>query len=114
MSDAAADDHRLGELRPEKGVAFGKTLAVEPLPAARRQASTSSAAAAPTVLECFQVAPPVLTPHGASYQAAQSDGSEVFLSTGNSASGEACTVLLMEHSFAWSYGMPFIGKNEIL
>lgn len=110
MSDAAVGDRRLGELRLEKGVAVGKSLAVEPLPAARRQAPpTSSAAAAPTVLECFQVAPPVLTPHGASYQAAESDGSEVFLNTGGSTSGEACTVLLMEHSFAWSYGMPFIG-----
>ncbi|OIW28856.1 hypothetical protein CONLIGDRAFT_561751, partial [Coniochaeta ligniaria NRRL 30616] len=69
----------------------------------------SSAAASPTVLECFQVAPPVLTPHGASYQATESDGSEVFLDAGNSASKEDRTVLLMEHSFAWSYGMPFIG-----
>ncbi|KAH8910995.1 hypothetical protein BR93DRAFT_873525 [Coniochaeta sp. PMI_546] len=116
-SDAAVDDRRLGELRLEEATAAGKAnavgygLAVEPAPVARRQGSptSSAAAASPTVLECFQVAPPVLTPRGASYQATESDGSEVFLDAGNSASKEVCTVLLMEHSFAWSYGMPFIG-----
>lgn len=118
VSDAAVDDRRLGELRLEEATAAGKanavgySLAVEPAPVARRQTSptSSAAAASPTVLECFQVAPPVLTPRGASYQATERDGSEVFLDAGNSASKEACTVLLMEHSFAWSYGMPFIGK----
>ncbi|KAB5577673.1 peptide N-acetyl-beta-D-glucosaminyl asparaginase amidase A-domain-containing protein [Coniochaeta sp. 2T2.1] len=79
-----------------------------PPPVARRQSSytTSSAAASPTVLECFQVAPPVLTPKGAT----ESDGLEVFMDAGNSASGEVCTQLLMEHSFANSYGQPFIGS----
>ncbi|KAB5535148.1 peptide N-acetyl-beta-D-glucosaminyl asparaginase amidase A-domain-containing protein [Coniochaeta sp. 2T2.1] len=87
----------------------GKHLGVEPPPVARRQSSytTSSAAASPTVLECFQVAPRVLTPEGA----AESDDSEVVMDAGNSASGEVCTQLLMEHSFANSYGQPFIGSH---
>jgi hypothetical protein len=55
-------------------------------PTVKRQATyTSSAAASPTVLECFQVAPPVLTP--------KTD----------------CSQVLMVHSFAFSYGMPFVG-----
>lgn len=88
------------------GLTRGKHLGVEPPPVAKRQASpTSPAAASPTVLECFQVAPPVLTPDGAT----DSDGSH---STGGSAAKESCTVLLMKHSFGYSYGMPFIGKFD--
>lgn len=115
VSNAPVDDAGAKEERLQTAMHLAMTdhLAVEPTPVLRRQASsTSSAAASPTVLECFQVAPPVLTPDGASYQATESDGSEVFLDAGNSASTESCTVLLMEHSFAWSYGMPFIGKRN--
>jgi len=83
----------------------GNHLGVEPPAVVKRQTpATSSAAASPTVLECFQVAPPVLTPQGLT----DSDGSKVLSSAG--ASEESCTVLLMEHSFAYSYGLPFIGK----
>lgn len=74
-------------------------------PTAKRQATTISSAptAAPTVLECFQVAQPVLTPHGATYSPSVSE-------EGGPSSKESCTVLLMEHTFAWSYNDPFIGK----
>ncbi|KAI1373830.1 peptide N-acetyl-beta-D-glucosaminyl asparaginase amidase A-domain-containing protein [Hypoxylon crocopeplum] len=52
--------------------------------------STSSAPAATnTPLECFQVAAPVLTPQG---------------------DEAGTTVVLMEHSFANSYGFPFVGN----
>jgi hypothetical protein len=55
-----------------------------------------------SVLECLQVAQPVLMPYGA----ANSDGS-----TGTKGgSGSSCTVTLMEHIFATSYGAPFVGK----
>lgn len=78
----------------------------------KRQASTASTPApSATVLECFQVAQPVLTPHGASYQSTNSDGSTVVVDAPDSEARKgSCTVLLMEHVFAWSYGMPFIGK----
>lgn len=98
-------DHKTGV------ISGGRHNGVEPPPTYKRQdTTTSSAAARPTVLECFQVAPPVLMPQGATYQATESGGSEVFLDAGGQVSGPSCSVLLMEHSFAWSYGMPFIGK----
>ncbi|KAI0121691.1 peptide N-acetyl-beta-D-glucosaminyl asparaginase amidase A-domain-containing protein [Xylariales sp. AK1849] len=55
-------------------------------------ATTSAAAAATTTpLECFQVAEPVLTPEGAG-------------------TTESCTVVLMDHDFANSYGSPYVGS----
>ncbi|KAI1848434.1 hypothetical protein JX265_008784 [Neoarthrinium moseri] len=56
-------------------------------------ASSVRAAATPaaTPLECFQVAEPVLTPSSGYGE-------------------EACTVTLMEHTFANSYGSPFVGN----
>lgn len=65
-------------------------------------------AAAPTVLECFQVAQPVLMPDGP----ATSDGLRTEDSDGGRRGGaESCTVQLMDHVFAWSYGKPFVGKS---
>ncbi|KAI1498092.1 peptide-N4-(N-acetyl-beta-glucosaminyl)asparagine amidase A [Biscogniauxia marginata] len=73
--------------------------------------TTSSPAPTGTVLECFQVAPPVLIPEGASHQSTVSDGSGVSNEiAAASSAGESCTVLLMEHVFGFSYGMPFIGN----
>ncbi|KAI4868871.1 peptide N-acetyl-beta-D-glucosaminyl asparaginase amidase A-domain-containing protein [Hypoxylon rubiginosum] len=69
--------------------------------------STSSTALADTraPLECFQVAEPVLTPEGLAFR----DG--VSAPTADRVSAEAgCTVVLMEHSFANSYGAPFVGN----
>lgn len=56
-------------------------------PTVKRQATytSSSTTASPTVLECFEVEPPVLTPSA------------------------SCSQVLMVHSFAFSYGMPFVG-----
>lgn len=80
-------------------------------PAAKRAGTSSSAAAAtPTVLECFQVAEPVLMPYGASYESSADDGSSVSTQITNSPTQPSCTVLLMEHDFGWSYGIPFVGK----
>jgi hypothetical protein len=72
-----------------------------------REASTTttSPTGLPTVMECFQVAQPVLTPKGASHQLTTNDGS-----TNAADSGSACTVLLMDHVFAFSYGLPFVGE----
>lgn len=67
-------------------------------------ATTSAAAPAKTVLNCFEVDQPVLLPGGA----AESDGSSA-TGDGGPSSG-SCTVLLMRRDFAWSYNDPFIGK----
>lgn len=67
-------------------------------------AASSSRRQAPEegVLECFQVAQPVLGPDG------------VTPSWGEAAAGDgegACEVLLMEHSFGASYDRPFVGMS---
>lgn len=83
------------------------------LTAKHQETTTSSAApaAAPTVLECFQVAQPVLTPRGATYSPpADGHGSNAATGDGRPPPDESCTVVLMEHTFAWSYDKPFIGK----
>jgi hypothetical protein len=76
----------------------------------RRQTANvtkTSATAAATVLECFQVHQPVLTPSGPTLDAAAaSDDGEG--SSGASAAN-SCSVVLMDHVFAYSYGAPFIG-----
>ncbi|EGO61434.1 hypothetical protein NEUTE1DRAFT_128035 [Neurospora tetrasperma FGSC 2508] len=64
--------------------------------------TTSSAAAEKTVLRNFEVAPPVLMPYGP----ADSDGTTPIPA---GSTQEACTVLLMRHDFAFSYGVPYIG-----
>lgn len=67
----------------------------------RRDDTAASASA--EVLECFQVAQPVLLPEGAT----TSDGLTVSSSQGT---GSSCTVTLMDHVFAYSYGVPFVGE----
>lgn len=71
----------------------------------RRQSAnvtTTSATATATVLEDFEVHQPILTPSGAT----PDDGD----STDNSSSVEdSCSVVLMDHVFAYSYGEPYVG-----
>ncbi|KAI1389383.1 peptide-N4-(N-acetyl-beta-glucosaminyl)asparagine amidase A [Hypoxylon trugodes] len=59
------------------------------------------------VLECFQVASPVLGPDGPFPPPATGGGYDT---TNNRAADEPCSVILMEHVFAFSYGMPFVGN----
>jgi hypothetical protein len=70
------------------------------------------AIAAPTsaVLECFQVYQPVLFPSGAVDETILSDGAENTTTIDSTDSTSSCQVLLMEHSFGFSYGIPFVGK----
>ncbi|KAH9885172.1 peptide-N4-(N-acetyl-beta-glucosaminyl)asparagine amidase A [Xylariomycetidae sp. FL2044] len=71
----------------------------------------SALTAAGTVLECFQVAPPVLTPEGSSRQPASYDGSgDSPDARRSSLQKEPCTVTVMEHIFGFSYGKPFVGN----
>ncbi|KAK5661409.1 hypothetical protein OQA88_11308 [Cercophora sp. LCS_1] len=66
--------------------------------------TTTSTAPAPTrtVLKCFEVDQPVLSPDGA----AESDG----VGFRGDYEAEECTVLLMRRDFAWSYEDPFVGR----
>ncbi|CAK7219498.1 hypothetical protein SEUCBS140593_003907 [Sporothrix eucalyptigena] len=67
----------------------------------RAESSTVAAAVGATpVLECFQVAQPVLTP----------DGPATERSPGPSDADGAVTVKLMDHIFGNSYGAPFVGS----
>ncbi|CAK7211618.1 hypothetical protein SBRCBS47491_001185 [Sporothrix bragantina] len=59
-----------------------------------------STTAATPVLDCFQVAPPILTP----------DGPATDKSSGPSTAKGAVTVTLMNHIFGNSYGAPFVGS----
>lgn len=78
----------------------------------RQETGVSSVpAAAPTVLECFQVAQPVLMPGGVTYSPpASGDGSSAGSEEERPPPTESCTVVLMQHTFGWSYDKPFIGK----
>jgi hypothetical protein len=72
----------------------------------RRQSAnvtTTSATATATVLENFEVHQPVLTPSGATLDDGESTG-------GSSSVGESCSVVLMDHIFAYSYGAPYVGN----
>lgn len=80
----------------------------------QESSTTSAPAATGSVLECFQVAQPVLTPNGASYQSTAEDGSTLMTDIAATSSSDSCSVLLMDHVFASSYGMPFIGGSQEL
>lgn len=76
-------------------------------------AAASSATPTPTgVLEVFQVYQPVLTPQGATDETTLSDGVENTTTLATAASSSSCEVLLMDHVFAYSYGIPFVGTYD--
>jgi hypothetical protein len=57
----------------------------------------------------FQVYQPVFTPSGATDDTTQSDGSENTTVVAQTNATSSCQVLLMQHTFAFSYGLPFVG-----
>jgi hypothetical protein len=61
------------------------------------------------VLEVFQVYQPVLTPSGPTDEIISSDGSSNTTAIISTENGSSCTQLLMEYSFGFSYGHPFVG-----
>jgi hypothetical protein len=73
--------------------------------------TTSSApASTSTVTVDFQVCQPVLTPSGPTDETTESNGqSTTGVIQPGAAAAASCEVLLMEHSFAYSYGIPFVG-----
>jgi hypothetical protein len=60
------------------------------------------------VLECFQVHQPIYAPDAVA-------GSGNIPTAGPVASANSCTVTqsLMKHDFAFSYGIPFVGEQDI-
>ncbi len=76
----------------------------------------SSATAVPPsgVLEVFQVHQPVLTSSGIVDETTLNDGSEDTTLIAQTAPTSSCETLLMEHSFGFSYGIPFVGKLTAL
>ncbi|TVY86261.1 Peptide-N4-(N-acetyl-beta-glucosaminyl)asparagine amidase A, partial [Lachnellula willkommii] len=76
---------------------------------ARNAARTPAATPSSAVLECFQVYQPVLFPSGAVDETVTSDGSENTTTIAPTTPATSCEVLLMEHSFGFSYGIPFVG-----
>lgn len=69
-------------------------------------------AAETTPLECFQVAEPVPSPPGSAFPENDS-ASRALIRNGAAitASEPGCEVVLMEHTFANSYGAPFVGRS---
>jgi hypothetical protein len=70
------------------------------------------AVSAPTsgVTEDFQVYQPVFTPSGATDETTTPNGSENTTTVAQTDAANSCQVLLMNHSFAFSYGAPFVGQ----
>ena len=57
----------------------------------------------------FQVYQPVFTPGGATDETTQANGSENTTVIAQTNVSSSCQVLLMQHTFAFSYGLPFVG-----
>jgi hypothetical protein len=78
-------------------------LAIEETIPSRTEASSS------LVLEVFQVYQPVLAPSGPTDQTVEGDGFSNTTVIGSPETVASCTQLLMEHSFGFSFGHPFVG-----
>lgn len=63
------------------------------------------------VLETFQVYQPVFTPSGAIDETTSPSGFGITTTIAQTAPSTSCSVVLMDHSFGYSYGMPFVGKS---
>jgi hypothetical protein len=77
--------------------------ATEQIFLSRGKASSSS------VLEVFQVYQPVFAPSGPTDQTVESDGFSNTTAIGSTETIAGCNQLLMEYSFGFSYGHPFVG-----
>lgn len=80
-----------------------------------KYSATPAASATPSsaVLEVFQVYQPVLIPPGVTDETTSRNGVEetsIIASTNDDAT--SCKVLLMEHTFGYSYGIPFVGMKS--
>lgn len=74
-------------------------------------APVPSATPTSAVLEVFQVYQPVLIPPGVSDETASYDGVEATSIIASTNVATSCKVVLMEHTFGYSYGIPFVGME---
>ncbi|KAH7356738.1 peptide N-acetyl-beta-D-glucosaminyl asparaginase amidase A-domain-containing protein [Rhexocercosporidium sp. MPI-PUGE-AT-0058] len=76
-----------------------------------KDAAPSTSAPAPTagVLQVFQVYQPIFTPYGILDETVLEDGLESVGPIDKAPVTTSCETLLMEHSFGFSYGKPFVG-----
>lgn len=92
-------------------------MGADAVSATTTSAPTPTSTPARPALECFQVAEPVLTPAGvtrrdSSHLPALASADQVPIEAADGrggASSAPCAVVLMEHTFANSYGAPFVG-----
>ncbi|KAI0205316.1 peptide N-acetyl-beta-D-glucosaminyl asparaginase amidase A-domain-containing protein [Astrocystis sublimbata] len=96
-----------------------KSLAFQGADTASSSTTPVQTTPAPTQppLECFQVAEPVLTPSGLTRRDlslvpsfAPADQKPIEAAVDDSSQPSPCAVVLMEHTFASSYGAPFVGE----
>ncbi|KAK6604674.1 peptide-n4-(n-acetyl-beta-glucosaminyl)asparagine amidase a [Botrytis cinerea] len=73
-------------------------------------APAPSATPTSAVLEVFQVYQPVLIPPGVSDETASYNGVEETSIIASTNVATSCKVVLMEHTFGYSYGIPFVGN----
>ncbi|KAI1169424.1 peptide N-acetyl-beta-D-glucosaminyl asparaginase amidase A-domain-containing protein [Nemania serpens] len=93
-------------------------MGADAVSATTTSAPTPTSTPARPALECFQVAEPVLTPAGvtrrdSSHLPALASADQVPIEAADGrggASSAPCAVVLMEHTFANSYGAPFVGQ----
>ncbi|KAI0117840.1 peptide N-acetyl-beta-D-glucosaminyl asparaginase amidase A-domain-containing protein [Nemania sp. FL0031] len=109
LAHAAADGGAVHPFVKYKQLAAG----VDTTPA------TTTAAPTPTrpVLECFQVAEPVLTPSGVTRRDSSqvpalvaADQIPIEAAAASGSVSSSCSVVLMVHTFANSYGFPYVGN----
>lgn len=89
-----------------------KVMALDIDAASPTTTASTTPAAETTPLECFQVAEPVPSPPGSAFLD-NGSASRALVRNGaaNTAGEPACAVVLMEHTFANSYGAPFVGRS---
>ncbi|CAD6445249.1 5f4f0082-3b25-49af-ad88-3d54b27c0d46 [Sclerotinia trifoliorum] len=69
-----------------------------------------SATPSSAVLEVFQVYQPVLIPPGVTDETTSYNGVEETAIIASTNDATSCKVVLMEHTFGYSYGIPFVGN----
>lgn len=82
---------------------------------AKYQASSTASAPEPTgsVVECFEVHQAVPTPGGLTVESAgRGEAAPADDASDSAVQEESCSVVLMEHDFAYSYGEPFVGWSH--
>jgi hypothetical protein len=78
-------------------------------PSSFRLVKDAISASTSGVTEDFQVYQPVFTPSGVTDETTQANGSENTTTIAQTNTSSSCQVVLMQHSFAYSYGIPFVG-----